>query len=125
MAWIDDRVWCHPKLVEVSDKAFRVWVTGIAYSTGFQTRGHLTPGQQKVIGTTTKARSELVTAGLWHENGNGIAIHDWDDHNGRRDAKRAANRERKRRQRERERHAAVTRDNGVTTPVTSERDGAP
>lgn len=99
MAWLDDRVWCHPKLADVSDRAFRVWVNGMAYSCGFGTRGVLTAGQQRTIGCDAKARRELVGAGLWDIHVDGVCIHDWDEHNGKRDARRAADRERKRRAR--------------------------
>lgn len=95
MAWLDDRVWCHPKLADVSDRAFRVWVNGMAYSSGFGTRGVLTAGQQRTIGADTKSRRELVASGLWDETDGGVCIHDWDAHNGKRDARRAADRERK------------------------------
>jgi hypothetical protein len=96
VAWLDDRVWCHPKLADLTDRSFRVWVNGMAYSSGFGTRGLLTPGQQRTIGADTRVRRELVAAGLWDETTEGVLIHDWDDHNGKRDARRAADRERKR-----------------------------
>lgn len=96
MAWVDDRIWCHPKLVDLTDAAFRAWVNGVAYSTGFGTRGQLTAGQQRTIGATSRARRELVGAGLWDETETGIVYHDWDAHNGKRDARREADRERKR-----------------------------
>lgn len=118
MAWIDDRLWCHPKFTDISDRAAWVWVKSVAYSAGFQTHGLLTAGQQKAIGTDARARRELVSAGLWHEADGCISIHDWADHNGKRDDHRARDRERKRRQRERERatdgHAEVTRTSHVT-----------
>lgn len=101
MAWIDDRIWCHPKLADVSDKAFRTYVNGIAYSTGFGTRGGLTSAQQKLVGSDKRVRVELVAAGLWDETGagTGVAVHDWDEHNSKRDARRAADRDRKRKER--------------------------
>ncbi len=97
MAWIDDRIWCHPKFVDLSDRAHRVYVDGLAYSAGFSCRGHLSPGQQRKIGSDAKARRELIEARLWDENGDGasVYIHDWDDHNGKRDARREADRVRK------------------------------
>lgn len=96
MAWLDDRVWCHPKLADVSDRSFRIWINGMAYCSGFGTRGVLTPGQQKTIGSDARARRDLVAAGLWDEVEGGIYVHDWDEHNGKRDERRAADRERKR-----------------------------
>lgn len=100
MAWIDDRVWCHPKFTDISDRAFRTHINGIAYSTGFGTRGTLTAGQQKTIGSDAKIRRELVVALLWDElEAGSVAIHNWHEHNGKRDARRAADRERKKKER--------------------------
>jgi hypothetical protein len=101
MAWLDDRVWCHPKLADVSDKAFRAYINSIAYSSGFSLKGHLTPGQLTAVGATARVRTELEDAGLWDPNGNGIMIHDWEEHNAKRDEKRVKDRERKRAYRDR------------------------
>lgn len=100
MAWLDERIWCHPKFTELSDRAFRVHVSALAYSSGFNCRGALTAGQQKVIGSTPKLRRELIAARLWEDKGGGsIEIHDWKEHNERRDNRREADRERKRQER--------------------------
>lgn len=100
MAWIDDRIWCHPKLTDVSSDAYRAYVNSVAYSSGFALGGFLTKGQQATIGTIATARRELLVAGLWETcediGKGGIHIHDWDEHNGKRDARKAADRERKR-----------------------------
>jgi len=96
VAWLDDRVWCHPKTADLSSAAFAAWVKGIAYSSGMSTSGRLSTGQLKFVGGVGSARRELVAAGLWEENGDGVVIHDWEDHNGKRDARRRADRERKR-----------------------------
>jgi len=76
-----------------------LWKT--PYSAGFNCHGHLTIGQQRTIGTTTKARNELIRAGLWNLNGDDatIYIHDWADHNSKRDARRQADRIRKKQER--------------------------
>lgn len=98
MAWIDDRIWCHPKILPISDKAFRVYVHSVAYSAGMDLSGKLDPSHQKVVGATRRIRGELVAARLWDENGDGatVVIHDWDEHNGKRDERRRKDRERKR-----------------------------
>ncbi len=101
MAWLDDRVWCHPKIVGLSANAFRAHINAIAYSSGFGTAGVLSAGQQKIIGASGRDRRELVAAELWDQvDAGGIQIHDWDEHNGKRDARRAADRERKRQERD-------------------------
>ena len=97
MAWIDDRIYCHPKLMRVSKAARWTWVAGNAYSAGWQTHGRLERGEQEAIGSTPAIRRELVAAHLWHAAENGaIEINDWDEHNSKRDARREADRERKR-----------------------------
>jgi hypothetical protein len=98
MAWLDDRIWCHPKFLGLSDAAFATYCKGLAYSSGWGTGGHLNADQQRVIGCTTKTRDELVTAGVWDwtDAAGSVQIHDWDDHNGRRDERRRKDKERKR-----------------------------
>ena len=49
MAWIDNRMWAHPKVTELSHEAFRVYVNGLAYCSGMNTRGHLTSAQQSLL----------------------------------------------------------------------------
>lgn len=118
MAWLDDRAWCHPKLAALSDGGFRVWLSGICYSSGFGLQGRLERHHQRVIQTTPKVRAELIGLELWDEAADGaVVIHDWAEHNDKRDARRAAARERKQKQRDKERD--MRRDIGVT----NERDG--
>lgn len=100
MAWLDDRAWCHPKLVNLSDKAWRVYFSGVAYSSGMGTKGVLSVQQQRMLGSNGLVRSRLVSAGLWDDlEGGSVAIHDWELHNGKRDARRERDRERKRAER--------------------------
>lgn len=101
MAWIDDRIWCHPKFNGLTPQAFATYVRAVAYSSGMGTAGHLDLPTQKLMGGTRKVRVELVDAGLWDINGDGetVVIHDWDEHNGARDERRAKARERMRRYR--------------------------
>lgn len=97
MAWLDDRMWAHPKIARLSDPAFRAWVSSICYSSGFGTRGRLERAHQRLIGASTRARNELVNCGLWIEADSGaIQIRDWQEHNDRLDERRAKDRERKR-----------------------------
>lgn len=92
-AWLDERIWCHPKFTDISSNAFRAYIYSLAYSSGFECKGHLTAGQQKAIGTTGRVRAELIRACLWEEGpGGSIDIHDWDGHNAKREARRFANR---------------------------------
>jgi hypothetical protein len=101
MAWLDDRFWCHPKVVGLTPLAYRAYVNGVTYCSGMGTQGRLDGAQQKLVGSSSKQRDELVTAGLWDMNGDGetVVIHDWDEHNGKRDERRRKDRERKRKER--------------------------
>lgn len=132
MAWIDNRAWSHPKVVGLSDQAFRVWVNGICYSSGFGTQGRLGAAHQKLVGSTPKIRRELENAGLWLDEGPDVLIHDWDEHNGERDRK-AENRKRYMREYQAERrrqhpsypqavNVDVNVDTGVDiTPLTGDK----
>lgn len=100
MAWVDDRIWCHPKFTDLSAAAGWTWTKGCAYSSGFGTKGFLSREQQRLVGGAGGARRELVEAGLWEERpGGSVYIHDWHEHNSKRDARREADRDRKRKQR--------------------------
>jgi hypothetical protein len=96
MAWTDDRLWCHPKYVGLSWRANAVLRHAFEYAGGLETQGVLTPASQRTIGSNKAVRAELVKAGWWDENGDGttVHIHDWKEHNGKRDEKRAKDRER-------------------------------
>jgi hypothetical protein len=84
-------------LLALSDKAWRLWANSISFSSGMGTKGVLTVEQQQLVRSTRAARSELIAAGLWDELDNGvIRIHDWDEHNSKRDERRERDRERKR-----------------------------
>lgn len=100
MAWLDDRIWCHPKLNPLSDKAFRAHINGITYASGFSTGGVLSDADQRTIGCPPRIRKELIENSLWEQlPGNAVRIHDWDEHNAKRDERKAADRERKRKAR--------------------------
>lgn len=100
MAWLDDRLWCHPKITNVPREARWEYTAAVTYSAGFGTGGHLTAGQLAILECTPADRKALIKVGLWDDAGDGaIRIHDWDEHNGKRDKRRADDRERKRRNR--------------------------
>ena len=109
MAWLDDRAWCHPKLVNLSDSAFRAYINSVAYSSGMGLRGILSLPQQRLIGSEKRIVTELISSGLWNviEGTASIVINDWDEHNGKRDERRKKDRERKRQLRKYERLSAL------------------
>jgi hypothetical protein len=81
MAWVklSDDFATHPKVVGLTDGAFRLWVSGIAYANQHRTRGVITDAALRGIPLAKpRTAKELEDAGLWHRNGAGWAIHDYD-----------------------------------------------
>lgn len=90
----------HPKIVALSDPAFRAHVMGMLYAQRFLTDGYVVP----TVAPSTKVVRELVKANLWEPDGDGWRIHDWLDWNLPAvtiKARRAADRERARKHRRR------------------------
>lgn len=69
----------HPKVVGLSDGAFRLYVSGICYCSRFSTDGSVPKAALRSIGTS-RAAKELVTAGLWITTDDGWLVHDYTDH---------------------------------------------
>lgn len=93
----------HPKVADLSDKAFRALVASWCYAARFETDGYLPSSGAKGVGMTGKVGAELEAAGLMHANGNGWHIHDWDQHQEAAEAvrrRRDLARERQRRKRQ-------------------------
>ena len=63
---LDDSAPEHPKIVGLSDAAFRLWVRGLCYAGKYLTDGFLPFGAFPPAGPAT-AGEELVQAGLWHQ----------------------------------------------------------
>jgi hypothetical protein len=81
MAWvrIHDAAMSHPKLVGLSDKAFRLWVWGLSYA-----QQHLTDGAivtEAIPPRMKRAADDLVQKALWQKQGEGFQIHDYLDWN--------------------------------------------
>lgn len=68
MTWIrvDDGFSEHPKIVGLSDGAFRLHVRALCYCGRWSTDGVLPKGSLKF---SAKRAHELVERGIWHENG--------------------------------------------------------
>lgn len=81
MAWVrlHDGAMTHPKVVGLSDRAFRLWVWGLSYA-----QQHLTDGWIPVIaipGVLLKSVKDLSLAVLWVAVPTGYVIHDYLDWN--------------------------------------------
>lgn len=129
MTWVrlDDGMPLHPKLLTLSDGAFRLWINGLAFANRAVTDGLI--GAEFVAtldhrhawkATQTRAFvAELVAAGLWLEAPAGYEIHGYAEYQEEAlktsvEARKASARERKRRQRERERSRESGPGHGVT-----------
>lgn len=81
MAWVrlDDRAMTHPKIIGLSDKAFRLWVWGLSYA-----QQHLTDGllpKDAVPARDRRAVEALLSQVLWERHSVGFKIHDYLDWN--------------------------------------------
>lgn len=125
MAWlrVDDGFVEHEKIIDLTDKAFRLHMAALCYCSRNLTDGRISPRALKVIsaivgGNTKKAVADLIQAGLWTLEDDGHAVNDYLDWNPSADkvkADRARNADRQARHRN-----AVT--NTVTNTVSN---GAP
>jgi hypothetical protein len=81
MTWIklDDTLPNNPKILPLSDKAFRLYIEGLCYANQYLTDGFLA---QAVINRLDNgnAYQELLDAGLWLEAEAGMQIHDYCEH---------------------------------------------
>jgi len=105
MAWarIDDQYAEHPKIVALSDRAFRLHTAAICLANRKLTDGHLSTTDTRVLLALTKATrkhvAELVYGGNWDTNGDGWVIRDylqWNPDAETVKARREADRRRKR-----------------------------
>ncbi len=82
MAWvrIHDGAMTHPKIVGLTDKAFRLWVWGLSYSQQHLTNGSITIAAAKLTRVFSAAQL-LVQEKLWDATPGGFQIHDYLDWN--------------------------------------------
>lgn len=75
---LDDSVMDNPKMLALSDRAFRGWVWGLCYA-----QRHLTDGYIPLAALTAdvkRAAGELQSRGLWEIADRGFQIHDYLKH---------------------------------------------
>lgn len=109
MTWvkIDDSFPNHPKIVGLSDKAFRIHISGLCYCGTYLTDGFIPMTiATQLCGNDFNYIAELCEAGLWKEamSENGFRIHDYLAHQTSKtqvEEKRQTVRERQKRYRER------------------------
>lgn len=99
MPWanLDDQFPKHPKVLPISDAAFRLHVSGICYCAQYETDGLLDADAVSLLVPRykTKTLEELLTRGLWQPHSKGYEIHDYLEWN-RSKSQIEAERERKR-----------------------------
>ena len=100
---IDNGLPDHPKVIGLSDAAFRLYVTGICYSSRFLTDGELSSAVLRRLGGA-EAAQELVKAGLLAETPEGAQIASYGEYQQSKEVvelKKQANLERQKRYKER------------------------
>lgn len=76
MAWVrlDDQLPRHPKIRDLSDRAFRVYISSLCETSEFLADGYVTASQVRDLRATPKTVDELVAADLFIPNGTGFHI---------------------------------------------------
>lgn len=117
MAWfkVDDRLWAHPKIINLPLTALGLWVKAGSYCAQFETDGALETHMIRTLGAQKRDADRLVNAGLWKQTETGYVFHNWDEFQptkAQKDAERAATKERVSKWRN-------GRRNGVTNGVSN------
>lgn len=75
MGWVKlaDDFARHPKVVGLSDAAFRAYVEALCYAAEYETDGDV----PDAVAANGPVRSELLDVGLWEHRESGISIHDY------------------------------------------------
>lgn len=128
MAWLkmDDGFAEHAKIGALTDRSFRLHVTGLCYCARNLTDGVLDERALRIVcaivasGNLRRNVAELVEAGLWHPLGDGYEINDFLDYNPT--AARVKEEREKARDRVRRHRSRNSDGNGVTNGV---RNGTP
>ena len=81
MTWIklDDSLPNNPKILPLSDGAFRLYIEGLCYANQYLTDGYLANAVLIRLDQNSN-RDELVWAKLWIESEDGIFINDYTEH---------------------------------------------
>lgn len=93
MPWvrIDDNAIDHPKILALSDAAFRLWIRGLSHCRRFLTDGKIERAVLSQLPGVSKPRiRELLRVGLWEATETGYVVHDYHQWNDSRDVILAA-----------------------------------
>lgn len=126
MTWIklEDKAPRHPKVAGLSDKAFRVWVTSMCYSSEFLTDGILPPAY--LLTVKQAIQDELVAARLWDrvklpEQSGGAVVLSIHDYLGHQTSKASVERKKETNRSRQSRHRNAVTDTLVTQPESREQ----
>lgn len=95
MTWVklDDGFTDHPKVVGLSDKAFRVHVRALCYCARFAPGvGTIPATALPQLGATKAVVAELIKARLWDEEDGALTVHDFSEYHPKPDKRAAAGR---------------------------------
>lgn len=81
MLMLDENAPDHEKVEGLTDRAFRGWIRALAWSARTGTDGRVPSQMPRRWDLRPSHIRELVSAGLWDENGSGWVIHDYHDFN--------------------------------------------
>ena len=125
LSWIrlDDNFPDHPKVITLSDKAFRVYISGLCYSSRYLTDGFLAdPVVNRLDGVLSA--EELVLVGLWSRRENGWEIASYAEYQTSKEqveAAKARNRERVAKWRKRSQEESEDSEaNAITNAISNE-----
>lgn len=84
MAWVrlEDDFALNPKIVALSDGAFRLYVVTLCYANRFLTDGYVPEPvlSQLIRGATKRITKELLASGVWTVTRGGYRIHDYEQY---------------------------------------------
>jgi hypothetical protein len=114
MTWvrIDDSFPNHPKIIGLTDKAFRLYITALCYSNAYLTDGIIPRNTIKKL-ANSRHITALVAANLWEVCGDDIKILGYDEYQF---TKEKVETERKKAAERMQKSRVLRRTDGVTSP---------
>lgn len=79
-ARIDNNAPWNPKIQALNDAEFRAFFSSICYADQFTTDGYIPSHALRVVGGSKRIIEALVAKGFWEQNGTGIHVHDYLEH---------------------------------------------
>ncbi len=79
MSWlrVDDRFASHPKIAQLGDKEFRIWLKLLCFCAAYQDPSVDQIALAEVPGLTPKIVAKFAAVGLLDESGEELEIHNW------------------------------------------------